>query len=156
LAKGLPASPGAAVGQVVFDADTAAEAKSGRLLHSLHEGVELTDKVEAGVVTPIGSKVILVRDETNPDDVHGMLASQAVLTARGGKTSHAAVVARGFGIPCVAGAEALDVRVHDLQFSVGNTVVKQGDVITLDGSTGAIYLGELPSSSRRSAAHSAS
>jgi len=128
LAKGIPASPGAAVGQVVFDADVAAEAKAGTL--------------QGDVV--IGKKVILVRDETNPDDVHGMLASQAVLTARGGKTSHAAVVARGFGIPCVAGAEALNVEVHEEKFTVGGTVVKQGDVITIDGASGAIYLGELP------------
>jgi len=128
LAKGIPASPGAAVGQVVFDADVAAEAKAGTL--------------QGDVV--IGKKVILVRDETNPDDVHGMLASQAVLTARGGKTSHAAVVARGFGIPCVAGAEALNVEVHEEKFTVGGTVVRQGDVITIDGASGAIYLGELP------------
>jgi len=127
LAKGIPASPGAAVGQVVFDADVAAEAKAGTL--------------QGDVV--IGKKVILVRDETNPDDVHGMLASQAVLTARGGKTSHAAVVARGFGIPCVAGAEALNVEVHEEKFTVGGTVVRQGDVITIDGASGAIYLGEL-------------
>ena len=137
IAKGLPASPGAAVGQVVFDADTAAEAKTGKWLQSIHEEVSLESKA-------LGKKVILVRDETNPDDVHGMLASQAVLTARGGKTSHAAVVARGFGIPCVAGAEALDVKVHEMKFTVGDTVVKQGDVITVDGSTGSIYLGELP------------
>ncbi|MEA2554212.1 MAG: pyruvate, orthophosphate dikinase, partial [Fimbriimonadaceae bacterium] len=122
IAKGLPASPGAAVGKVVFDADTAAEAgRGGR-----------------------GEKVILVRDETNPDDVHGMLAAQAVLTARGGKTSHAAVVARGFGIPCVAGAESLNVDVHGKTLKVGSTTVKEGDVITVDGSSGAVYVGELP------------
>jgi pyruvate, orthophosphate dikinase len=122
LATGLAASPGSAVGVAVFDADTAAE-RGG------HGGA--------------GEKVILVRDETNPDDVHGMLAAQAVLTARGGKTSHAAVVARGFGIPCVAGAEALDVNTASKQFSVGGTTVKEGDTITVDGSTGNIYLGEL-------------
>ena len=123
LATGLAASPGAAVGIAVFDADTAA-AKGG------HGGA--------------GAAVVLVRDETNPDDVHGMLASKGVLTARGGKTSHAAVVARGFGIPCVAGAEALEVNVHARHFKVGGQVVNEGDVITLDGSTGNVYLGALP------------
>ncbi|HWD38585.1 MAG TPA: pyruvate, phosphate dikinase [Fimbriimonas sp.] len=122
LATGLAASPGAAVGKVVFDADTAADLGT-------HGGQN--------------EKVILVRDETNPDDVHGMMASQGVLTARGGKTSHAAVVARGFGIPCVAGAESLSVDVHHRQFKVGDTVVREGDVITMDGSSGAVYLGEL-------------
>ena len=121
LAKGLAASPGAAVGKVVFDADTAA------------------DKGKGGN----GDQVILVRDETNPDDVHGMLASQGVLTARGGKTSHAAVVARGFGIPCVAGAEALEVNATNRQFHVEGHTVKEGDIITLDGSTGNIYFGKL-------------
>lgn len=121
LAKGLAASPGAAVGKVVFDADTAAEeGKGGK-----------------------GGAVILVRDETNPDDVHGMMASQGVLTARGGKTSHAAVVARGFGIPCVAGAEALEVNVKAKQLKVGEHTINEGDVITVDGSTGNIYLGAL-------------
>ncbi len=122
LAKGLAASPGAAVGKVVFDADTAAE---------------------LGLRGGKNEKVILVRDETNPDDVHGMMAAQGILTARGGKTSHAAVVARGFGIPCVAGAEALKVDVHAKQFSVDGTTVREGDVITLDGSTGDIFLGEI-------------
>jgi pyruvate,orthophosphate dikinase len=135
LAVGLAASPGAAVGQVVFDADTADLAKNGKIPQAPEGG---------DIPIPLGKKVILVRDETNPDDVHGMLASQAVLTARGGKTSHAAVVARGFGIPCVAGAEALDVNVHEMKFSVGGTTVKQGEIITVDGSTGAVYLGELP------------
>ena len=121
LAKGLAASPGAAVGKVVFDADTAA------------------DKGKGGN----GDQVILVRDETNPDDVHGMLAAQGVLTARGGKTSHAAVVARGFGIPCVAGAEALEVNATNRQFHVEGHTVKEGDIITLDGSTGNIYFGKL-------------
>ncbi|MBL8060024.1 MAG: pyruvate, phosphate dikinase [Chthonomonas sp.] len=121
LAKGLAASPGAAVGKVVFDADTAA------------------DKGKGGT----GEDVILVRDETNPDDVHGMMASQGVLTARGGKTSHAAVVARGFGIPCVAGAEALEVNVTNRHFKFDGHTIKEGDIITLDGSTGNIYLGKL-------------
>ena len=89
------------------------------------------------------SKVLLVRDETNPDDVHGMLASQGVLTARGGKTSHAAVVARGFGIPCVAGAEAIKVNAEAKTVTVGDTVMHEGDTITMDGSTGRVYLGAL-------------
>jgi pyruvate,orthophosphate dikinase len=122
LAAGLAASPGSAVGKVVLNADVAAELG--------HNGGK-------------GENVILVRDETNPDDVHGMLAAKAVLTARGGKTSHAAVVARGFGIPCVAGAEAIRVDEHNGQFKVGDLVVKEGDIITLDGSTGKIYLGAL-------------
>ncbi|MES1227947.1 MAG: PEP-utilizing enzyme, partial [Armatimonadota bacterium] len=122
LASGLAASPGAAVGVVVFNADTAAE-------RGLHGGA--------------GEKVILVRDETNPDDVHGMLASQGVLTARGGKTSHAAVVARGFGIPCVAGAESLRVNEHARTITVGDIVVKEGDTITMDGSSGHVYVGAL-------------
>jgi pyruvate,orthophosphate dikinase len=122
IATGLAASPGAAVGIAVFDADTAAE-------RGQHGGA--------------GEKVILVRDETNPDDVHGMLASQGVLTARGGKTSHAAVVARGFGIPCVAGAESLRVNAETRELRVGDVVVKEGDTITMDGSSGSVYLGAL-------------
>ncbi|MCW5946953.1 MAG: pyruvate, phosphate dikinase [Fimbriimonadales bacterium] len=120
LATGLAASPGAAVGMVVFDADRAAEWGNS------------------------GKKVILVRDETNPDDVHGMLAAQGILTARGGKTSHAAVVARGFGIPCVAGCEAINVDLQSRLFSVGGTVVKEGAWITIDGSTGRVYLDKIP------------
>jgi len=123
LAKGLAASPGAAVGKVVFDADTAAE---------------------RGVRGGAGEKVILCRDETNPDDVHGMMASQGILTARGGKTSHAAVVARGFGIPCVAGAETVKVHIGNKTLTVGDIVVKEGDLITLDGSTGDVFVGALP------------
>jgi len=115
VAKGLAASPGAAVGKAVFDADTAE-----RLGHG-------------------GEKVVLIRDETNPDDVHGMLAAQGILTARGGKTSHAAVVARGFGIPCVAGCEALRVDVHAKKFTVGDTVVNEGDWVTVDGSSGEVF-----------------
>ncbi len=123
LATGLAASPGAAVGKVVFDANTAAA-------KGTHGGEN--------------QKVILVRDETNPDDVHGMMAAQGVLTARGGKTSHAAVVARGFGIPCVAGAETLAVDTTGKTIKVGEHVVKEWGVITMDGSTGNVYLGELP------------
>jgi len=122
IATGLAASPGAAVGKVVFDADTAAEEG--------HHGGK-------------GGAVILLRDETNPDDVHGMLAAQGILTARGGKTSHAAVVARGFGIPCVAGAEALRVNAGAKTCTVGDVVIREGDVITMDGTTGAVYLGAL-------------
>lgn len=122
LAKGLPASPGAAVGKVVFTADKAAE---------------------IGVHGGAGEKVLLVREETNPDDVHGMLAAQGVLTARGGKTSHAAVVARGFGIPCVAGAESISIDEKTHIFKVGGHTVKEGEVITMDGSSGKVYLGEL-------------
>ncbi len=122
IATGLAASPGAAVGVVVFDADTAS-------LRGVHGGA--------------GEKVILVRDETNPDDVHGMLAAQGVLTARGGKTSHAAVVARGFGIPCVAGAESLKVSAEHKTITVGDVVVREGDIITMDGSSGSVYLGGL-------------
>jgi pyruvate,orthophosphate dikinase len=122
LALGLAASPGAAVGKVVFDADTAAE---------------------LGVHGGKGEKVVLVRDETNPDDVHGMLAAQGVLTARGGKTSHAAVVARGFGIPCVAGAESLKVDAEKKTITVGDTVIHDGDIISIDGSNGSVYVGAL-------------
>jgi pyruvate, orthophosphate dikinase len=121
--KGLAASPGAAVGKVVFDADTAAE---------------------RGLRGGAGEKVILCRDETNPDDVHGMMASQGILTARGGKTSHAAVVARGFGIPCVAGAEAIKVNAGAKTLTVGDMVVREGDLLTLDGSTGDVFVGALP------------
>jgi pyruvate, orthophosphate dikinase len=119
IAVGLAASPGAAVGKAVFDADTAE-----KLGHA-------------------GKKVILVREETNPDDVHGMLAAQGILTARGGKTSHAAVVARGFGIPCVAGCEAIHVDDHERMLSVGDVTVREGDWITIDGSTGKVYNVEL-------------
>jgi pyruvate,orthophosphate dikinase len=119
LGAGLSASPGAAVGIAVFDADTAAE-----------YGAK-------------GEKVILVRDETNPDDVHGMLASQGILTARGGKTSHAAVVARGFGIPCVAGCEAITVNTLSKQFTNGSVTIKQGDWISIDGSKGTVYAGKV-------------
>lgn len=120
LARGVAASPGAAVGKVVFEAHKAAE--YGRN----------------------GEKVILVRPETNPDDIAGMLASQGILTARGGMTSHAAVVARGFGIPAVVGCEAIRIDEEKGLFSVNETIVKEGDVITIDGSTGRVILGEAP------------
>jgi pyruvate,orthophosphate dikinase len=117
LAKGLAASPGAAVGKVYFTADDAADAEER------------------------GEQVILVRNETSPEDVHGMMVSQGILTARGGLVSHAAVVARGWGTPAVVGAEA--IKIEGKQFSVGATVVKEGDIISLDGSTGEVILGEM-------------
>ncbi len=120
ITKGLAASPGAASGAVVFDADEAAEAGEK------------------------GQKVILVRNETSPDDIHGMASAQGILTARGGMTSHAAVVARGMGKCCVAGCEAIKVDEAAEQFTVGSIVVKKGDAITLNGSTGEVMLGEVP------------
>ncbi|XJZ25747.1 pyruvate, phosphate dikinase [Bacillota bacterium Lsc_1132] len=120
LAKGLPASPGAATGQVVFDAD------------------------EAEQLSNAGRKVILVRPETTPDDIHGIVAAQAVVTSRGGMTSHAAVVARGMGKACICGCEVLKIDLKEKRFSVGETVINYGDVITIDGSTGEIMIGEIP------------
>ncbi|HEY7073563.1 MAG TPA: pyruvate, phosphate dikinase, partial [Acidimicrobiales bacterium] len=117
IATGLAASPGAAVGQVYFTADDAAEAAAG------------------------GAKVILVRNETSPEDVHGMQASEGILTARGGLVSHAAVVARGWGIPAVVGAEK--VKISGKSFTAGGVTVKEGDVISLDGTTGQVVLGEV-------------
>jgi len=119
LCKGLPASPGAAVGKVVFSASDA-EAWDER-----------------------GEKVILVRIETSPDDIKGMAVVQGILTSRGGMTSHAAVVARGMGKTCVAGCGALHIDYKTKQFMVGETVVKEGDFITLDGSKGEIMVGAL-------------
>jgi pyruvate,orthophosphate dikinase len=121
IAKGLPASPGAASGQVVFSADEAEEAAK------------------------IGLKVVLVRVETSPEDIHGMHAAQGILTARGGMTSHAAVVARGMGKCCVAGCGDIKVDYAGQQFTArGGQVVKKGDVITLDGSSGEVILGQVP------------
>ncbi len=121
VAKGLPASPGAACGQVVFSADEAEEAAK------------------------IGLKVILVRVETSPEDIHGMHAAQGILTARGGMTSHAAVVARGMGKSCVAGCGDIKVDYVNQQFTARDgKVFKKGDVITLDGSTGEVMQGEVP------------
>ena len=117
LATGLAASPGAATGAAVFDADRA-EAAAKR-----------------------GEKVILVRIETNPDDVHGMIAAEGVLTARGGRTSHAAVVARGMGKPCVAGAEEVAVDLVRRRFQAGGVTVNEGNVFTLDGSDGRVIEG---------------
>ncbi|GII24609.1 pyruvate, phosphate dikinase [Planosporangium mesophilum] len=120
VAKGVAASPGAAVGKAVFDSQRAAELGAA------------------------GEKVILVRRETNPDDLPGMIAAQGVLTSRGGKTSHAAVVARGMGKTCVCGAETLDVDVVGRTFTVDGETVSEGDVISIDGTSGKIYLGEVP------------
>ncbi len=118
IAKGLPASPGAASGKVYFTAE---------------------DVVKFGAK----EKVILVRDETNPDDIEGMNAAVGILTARGGMTSHAAVVARGMGKCCVSGAEAVRVNAKKKQFQIGKLIIKEGEIITLDGSTGRIILGEV-------------
>ena len=121
IATGVSASPGAAVGKVVFDSARA---------------VELAAQ---------GEKVILVRRETNPDDLHGMIAAQGILTSRGGKTSHAAVVARGMGKTCVCGAEELTVDTKAGQFTApGGITVSEGDVISIDGTSGVVYLGEIP------------
>jgi pyruvate,orthophosphate dikinase len=115
ITKGLAASPGAAVGGLVFDADTAAELGAK------------------------GEKVVLVRYETTPDDIHGVLVAQGVLTAHGGMTSHAAVVARGFGKPCVSGATTIEIDTDAKTLTIGDKVFKEGDVITLDGSTGEVF-----------------
>jgi pyruvate,orthophosphate dikinase len=119
LATGLNASPGAAVGVAVFDADTAEAWGKG------------------------GKPVILVRPETNPDDVHGMLHARGILTSRGGATSHAAVVARGLGVPCVAGTEAIRVDPDAQLFEADGRVVRQGEFLSLDGGTGEVFLGQL-------------
>jgi pyruvate,orthophosphate dikinase len=120
VARGLNASPGAATGRAIFDPDRAVEAKAA------------------------GDPVILVRIETSPDDVHGMLAARGVLTARGGATSHAAVVARSMGLPCVAGAEALKIDYGKRLMHAGSVTVHEGEMISIDGTTGEIYAGELP------------
>jgi pyruvate,orthophosphate dikinase len=118
---GVAASPGAAVGEAVFDAETAVRFKA------------------------LGRPVILVRPQTRPEDLKGMLAADGILTSQGGKTSHAAVVARGLGRPCVCGAEELDVSVEERRFSApGWKNVREGDFISIDGSTGAVYQGRIP------------
>ena len=119
IAKGLPASPGAAVGEVVFDADTA-EMRGSR-----------------------GEKVILVRWETTPDDIHGIIEAQGILTSHGGMTSHAAVVARGMGKPCISGAEAININQAERIFEVNGLVVREGETITIDGTSGQVILGEI-------------
>ncbi len=120
LAQGLPASPGAASGKIVFDANTA-EAR-GRA----------------------GEKIILVREETKPEDIHGFFQAQGILTSRGGKTSHAAVVARGMGKPCVSGCEQIVINDKTRSAVIGETTLHEGDVITINGSTGHVYAGEVP------------
>ena len=120
IAKGLPASPGAACGACVFDADSAE-----RLGNS-------------------GKKVILLREETKPEDIHGFFAAQGIVTSRGGKTSHAAVVARGMGKACIAGAETLKIDCQARLATIGDLHICEGDVITIDGTSGEIYLGEIP------------
>ena len=120
LTTGMAASPGAATGRVVFDSRTAVE------------------------WAEVGERVILVRRETNPDDLNGMIAAAGVLTSRGGKTSHAAVVARGMGKTCVCGAEELNVDTNVRRIVIGNRVITEGDVLSIDGSTGEVFLGEVP------------
>ena len=120
LAQGLPASPGAASGKMVFDADRA-ESKA-----------------------KLGEKVILVREETKPDDIHGFFASQGILTSRGGKTSHAAVVARSMGKPCVSGCEAIVINALAKEAVISGVTLREGDVITIDGSTGNVYQDVVP------------
>src|SRR5215472_5013454 len=121
ITTGVSASPGAAVGKAVFDSARAVE------------------QAEAG------EAVILVRRETNPDDLHGMIAARGILTSRGGKTSHAAVVARGMGKTCVCGAEELEMNLASRQFTApGGVTIREGDVLSIDGSSGAVYAGEVP------------
>lgn len=120
IASGLPASPGAASGQVVFDADEAEELAGN------------------------GKKVILVRPDTTPDDIHGIVAAQAVVTSRGGMTSHAAVVARGMGKACICGCDSIKIDLETEQFTTGSVTIKHGDLITIDGGTGDIFDGAIP------------
>ena len=120
ILTGLPASPGAASGEVVFSAD------------------------EAERLAQEGRKVILVRVETSPEDIHGMHAASAIVTARGGMTSHAAVVARGMGRPCVCGAGELKINQKEMTFSAGGRTVKKSEIITVDGGTGQVFLGAVP------------
>jgi pyruvate,orthophosphate dikinase len=120
IASGLPASPGAAVGEVVFTAD------------------------EAEALKAQGRDVLLVRVETSPEDIHGMHAAAGILTTRGGMTSHAAVVARGMGRPCVSGAGAIRIDTAKGIMTAGKTIVKKGDILTIDGSTGQVLLGRVP------------
>ncbi len=124
FAKGVNASPGAAVGQIYFDADTA-------------EKMAKDEKQDT----------IMVRPFTKPDDVHGMIASKGVLTSEGGATSHAAVVARQFGIPCVVGASTIKISLEKRQMTVGDVTVKEGDWVSVDGTTGKVFIGKIPTSS---------
>ncbi len=120
MVQGVPASPGAAAGKAVFDADTAVEWSKG------------------------GEKVILVREETKPEDVHGFFAARGILTSRGGKTSHAAVVARGIGKPCIVGCSSIAIDQKARTFLADGAKVREGDLITIDGSSGSVYLGAIP------------
>ncbi len=120
LGRGLPASPGAASGKIVLDADTAEEWAKRDV------------------------PVVLVRVETSPEDIHGMHAAKGILTARGGMTSHAAVVARGMGRPCVSGASAVSINIAERTLRIGDRELKEGDVVTLDGATGEVMAGEVP------------
>ena len=120
IAKGLPASPGAASGKVIFTADEAEQLKSQ------------------------SQKVILVRQETSPEDIHGMNAAEGILTCRGGMTSHAAVVARGMGKPCVSGVGTIQIDYENKEFKINDLVIKENDIITIDGSTGEVIKGEVP------------
>ncbi|MEU2245611.1 pyruvate, phosphate dikinase [Streptomyces sp. NPDC019224] len=120
LGRGIAASPGAAVGKAVFDSYTAVKWSRS------------------------GEKVILIRRETNPDDLDGMIAAEGILTSRGGKTSHAAVVARGMGKTCVCGAEEIEVDTKRRRLTAGGIVVEEGEIVSVDGSTGKVYLGEVP------------
>jgi pyruvate, orthophosphate dikinase len=120
IASGLPASPGAASGQVVFDADRAQD------------------------LAKAGKKVLLVRPETTPDDIHGIIAAQGILTSRGGMTSHAAVVARGMGKPCVCGCEELQIDLGKKTFLIKGKEYKEGELLSIDGSTGRVFLGVVP------------
>ncbi len=119
LARGLPASPGAASGRITFDAD------------------------EAEQWSKQGEAVLLVRTETTPEDIHGILAAQGILTSRGGMTSHAAVVARGMGKPCVCGCDALTINVREGYARIGDRTLRKGDVVSIDGATGRVLLGEV-------------
>ena len=120
LAVGISASPGAATGKVVFDADRAERLGN------------------------MGENIILTRIETKPEDIHGFFAAKGILTSRGGKTSHAAVVARGMGKPCVSGVEGLDINYELKEARIGDLVIKEGDIITIDGTAGSFYLGVVP------------
>lgn len=120
IAKGLPASPGAASGRVVFDADTA-------------------ERMAAE-----GEAVILARPETTPEDIHGMVAAQGILTSRGGMTSHAAVVARGMGKPCICGCEEVSIDLRNKELRTGDILLREGDVLSIDGGTGQVIQGEVP------------
>ncbi len=120
MAKGLPAGPGGATGQIVFSSQDAVER------------------------TKLGKKVILVREETNPEDVEGMRAAQAILTARGGMTSHAALVARGWGKCCIVGCGDLHVDIDKKEIHIGGKTLKENDWLTLNGTKGNVYDGQLP------------